>query len=364
MSPCPSRRALIAALATGPCLPAAARRPAAVAGGMPEAGAPPSPALLAAWARFRQGFLHPEGRILDSGNGGVSHSEGQGWAMFCAERCADRASFDHLWGWTRRVLARPRDSLLAWRYMPGQANPVPDGNNATDGDLFVAAALLLAARRWSEPAYALAGAAMAHDVLRLLVREVAGLTVLLPGAQGFEEAEEVVLNPSYYAFPILGTLARAVPDPAWFRLAGDGLALLRRARFGRWSLPPDWVAMRRGNGSLSLPSRWPPRFSYDAVRVPLYLCWAGLGSEPAAQAAATFWGAAPPGRLPAWVDLRTHQASPYRASAGVQAVARYVAEGTPGQARNWDTDQESRQDDYYSAVLKTLIEASGAAVDQ
>jgi len=349
MSPHPSRRVLLAALAAGPAVPAAAR------------AALPDAAVLAAWESFRQGFLHPEGRILDSGNGGVSHSEGQGWAMFCAEHCADRATFDHLWNWTRRVLARPGDSLLAWRYVPGRPDPVPDGNNATDGDLFVAAALLLAARRWNEPAYAEAGAAIAHDVLRLLVREVAGATVLLPGAQGFEEAEEVILNPSYYVFPILGVLARAVPDPAWFRLAGDGLSLLRRARFGRWALPPDWVALRRVDGGLGLPGRWPPRFSYDAVRVPLYLRWAGLGSEPAAQAAAEFWQASLPGRPPAWIDLRTQQASPYPASAGVQAVARYVAKERPGSRGQGEERGEGGREDYYSAVLKILTSVASAS---
>ncbi|MFC7610134.1 hypothetical protein [Teichococcus aestuarii] len=51
---------------------------------------------------------------------------------------------------------------------------------------------------------------------------MAGGTVLLPALDGFEAADHVVLNPSYYAFPILGVLARAVPDPAWLRRRRTG----------------------------------------------------------------------------------------------------------------------------------------------
>ncbi|PHK93647.1 glycosyl hydrolase family 5 [Pseudoroseomonas rhizosphaerae] len=344
------RRALLAALATS----SAAGMPVAGAlAAAPLPGAPPPPALAESWRHFRQAFLRPEGRVVDTGNQGVSHSEGQGWALYCAERCGDRDSFDRIWGWTRQVLARPRDSLLAWRYMPGGLTPVPDRNNAADGDLFAAAALLLAGQRWGDAAYTEAGAAIARDVLRLLLREVAGGTVLLPALHGFEEADHVVLNPSYYAFPIFGVLARAVPDPAWLRLARDGLALLRRARFGRWSLPPDWLSLRRADGALALPPRWPGRFSYDAVRVPLYLCWAGLEDEAPVQAARRFW--ADPGHAywPAWVDLTGNRNATYPASSGMQEIGRWVLE--LGGYRAGVSGSLPRQDDYYSNVLKMLI---------
>ncbi|MFC7610135.1 glycosyl hydrolase family 8 [Teichococcus aestuarii] len=140
-----SRRALMVALATA----STAGAPLAGAlAAMPVPGAPPPAPLLEGWQRFRRAFLRPEGRVVDTGNQGVSHSEGQGWALYCAERCDDRVHFDRIWNWTRQVLSRPQDRLLAWRYMPGGINPVPDRNNAADGDLFIAASLLLAGQRW------------------------------------------------------------------------------------------------------------------------------------------------------------------------------------------------------------------------
>jgi endoglucanase len=341
-----SRRALLRLAATPACaLPLA--RPGTALGAPPQA----PPALRQAWGSFRARFLLPEGRVVDTGNGGISHSEGQGWALLCAERCDDRAAFDLLLGWTRQALRRPQDSLHAWRFRPGAAQTHSDRNNASDGDLFIAAALLLAAQRWDQPAYAEAGTAIARDVLRLLLRRVAGRTVLLPGATGFEEAQSVILNPSYYAFPAIRLLSRAVPDPAWLRLVADGVGLLRAARFGRWGLPPDWLALRRADGALSLAPGRLPRFSFDALRVPLYLSWAGMDDEPAVQAALLFWNDPDHPYLPAWTDLGTGQISPYAGNGGVEALRRGVQRGP----EKFLPMQLDGSDDYYAAMLKIIV---------
>jgi endoglucanase len=306
------------------------------------------------WAAFRNRFLQPDGRIVDSGNGGISHSEGQGWGLLCAERAGDQSSFDLILGWTTRVLARPGDNLLAWRFRPEPGVGVDDPNNATDGDLMAAWALLRAGQRWREPAYTQQGIAIGRDVLRLLVRQVGDEIVLLPGAAGFEQRDQVVVNPSYYAFPAFRALAQAIPDPLWLRVAADGLAILRRARFGRWGLTADWVALPRTGGRPTPAPGWPPRFSYDAVRVPLYLSWAGLAREPAGVSAARFWADPGHARLPAWADLSSDVTSPYVASSGIQAIAQLITlrqVDEPG-APILPTVGEAK--DYYSAVLTLL----------
>ncbi|WP_431281462.1 glycosyl hydrolase family 8 [Humitalea sp. 24SJ18S-53] len=299
------------------------------------------------WALFKTRFLAPDGRVVDTGNGGISHSEGQGWALLAAMRSDDRDAFDRILRWTRTELRRPGDHLTAWKFRPGLG--VEDTNNASDGDIFIGASLIEAGRRWGDPRLTAQGIDIARDILRLLVRRTGALTVLLPGARGFEREGFVVLNPSYYAFPGLRVLAGALPDPRWIPLVADGLALLRAARFGRWGLPPDWLAVSRRDGGLSLPHAWPPRFSYDAVRVPLYLAWAGLGDEPACRAAAAFWSDPRHRELPAWTDLVTDAVSPYAATAGIAAVAGLVTRGEvpPGSI-------VAAADDYYGAALGLL----------
>ena len=74
-----------------------------------------------------QGALFkPEGRIVDTGNGDVSHTEGQGFAMLMAVANDDKATFDKLWQWTNRTLKNNENGLFYWRYNPAESNPVAD----------------------------------------------------------------------------------------------------------------------------------------------------------------------------------------------------------------------------------------------
>lgn len=308
------------------------------------------------WTTFRDRYVTPEGRVIDTGNQGISHSEGQGYAMLFAEAFDDRRTFEQVLHWTRRHLRRA-DGLHSWRFRPTARNPVDDPNNATDGDLYIAWALLRAADRWQEPEWRRDGARIAEAILRRLVVEVGGRTILLPGAQGFVHPERIVINPSYYAFPALFALARAVPDRAWQRVMGDGAAMLRGMRYGRWGLPADWVEMGRTQATATVvrpAAGWPTRFSFDAVRIPLHLAWAGMTDEPAMRAAASFWNDPNLPTRPAWTDLRTGQIAPYAAPTGIEAVADITtATGWQrGLARALPT--VVRSPDYYSAALALL----------
>lgn len=344
MSVVPSRRAVLCA---APLLVAGTAH-----GQQPGAG---MDLLRQQWWQFRNRFMAPDGRIIDTGNRNISHSEGQGWGMLVALAADDRASFERIWGWTRHTLNRPRDALHAWRFRPQAASPVEDINNATDGDLFLAWALLEAGRIWGVGAHTDAGQAIGRDILRLLVRPAGGMALLLPGARGFERRDHIIVNPSYYCFPALRILAAGVPDPAWLRVAGDGLSLLRAARFGRWGLPPDWLAVNKQDRRLTLPSNWAPRFSYDAVRVPLYLGWAGLGQEPAVRAAADFWADSSHRQIPAWTDLSSNAVSPYTASPGIAAVAGFAAQMARRPLPANDIRAADSMPDYYSGALSALV---------
>jgi endoglucanase len=318
---------------------------------VPEMASTPAPsaAELRDWSVFRSRFVQADGRVVDTYNNDVSHTESQGLGMLFAVAFDDRETFDRIWGWTSAHLRRPSDALFAWRYVPGQINPVADTNNATDGDIYIAAALARAAGRWRQPAHLKAAQAISRDILGLLVRNVGGRTVLLPGANGFVTADHVVVNASYYVFPLIADLQRAYPSPTWARLARDGRQMIAEAQFGRWRLPPDWLQVSTATGALSLADRQPPRFSFDAVRVPLFLAW-DRSSPDALGRFAAFWGREP-ANAPAWVDLRTDAGAPYKPCGGVIAIATLV-DSTFGQAGA--VPAISARDDYYSAALILL----------
>ena len=303
----------------------------------------------AEWALFRERFVTPGGRTVDTGNGNSSHSEGQGWTLLMAEAHDDRATFDRVLSWTRRELKRPYDSLHAWRWLPNRPQAVEDGNNATDGDLFIAWALARAARRWNRPELQELSVAICADLARLCVRDAGGRSVLLPAAAGFERRDNVVVNPSYYVFPALADLGATAGGP-WKDLYRDGLLLLREARFGRWGLPADWVQLSRQGGRPAPASGWAPRFSYDAMRVPLYLAWGGLAAEPAARAASAFWSPSGLPYQPAWTEFPGDKLANYPISPAHRAIAALAQSPAGPVALPSVRDAQ----DYYTGALVML----------
>ncbi len=313
----------------------------------------------AEWRAFRNRYVAADGRVIDTANNGISHSEGQGYGMFFAVHFDDRPSFERIWGWAQHNLRRPQDGLFAWRYDPRSSFPVPDQNNATDGDIYIAWSLFLASEKWGVPAYRAAATRITEDILRCCVTEVGDRTILLPGATGFRVAEGTVVNLSYYSFPALRALSRLVSDRRWARLERDGLALIQEAAFGRWRLPPDWLLLPQSGGPLVPAPGWPARFSWDALRVPLNLAWLRTDHEALA-AARRFWSdPGHPQRPPAWVDLRTGQIPPYAGHAGVRAV-RALADLREGEPPG-PPIRVGEAPDYYGAALILQVRIASTA---
>lgn len=316
--------------------------------------------LTGEWLKYRDRFVMADGRVRDTGNKDVSHTEGQGWAMLFAEEFDDRATFDTIWNWTRDSLRRPDDGLFSWRWDPNAKKPVADANNATDGDTLIAWALTRAARRWRTPAYDDEARRTVVEIRSKLIVRGGGGLVLLPGLDGFERKDGTVLvNPSYYVYPALEAFPRLDPSPEWARLRADGLRLLAKARFGKWGLTPDWVSVDK-SGAVVPAAQLPPRFGYDAIRIPLYLIW---GREATAQRLAAemrFWDGFGDRPVPAWVDVTDGAVAPYPAPSGFQAVidlARARLHDKPTSPPQIDD-----KDDYYSASLILLSDLAGRAI--
>lgn len=252
---------------------------AARAGATSAERAPPaaqaSATITAAWRAFAAKFVMADGRVIDDANGSVSHSEGQGFAMLMAAAAGDRESFARLWSWTKSELLIRDDGLAAWRWDPKASPNVTDTNNASDGDLLIAWALLEAGTKWRRQDYTSAGTALADAVGRNVVVPSPFGPLLMPGAKGFKEGEQPdgpVINLSYWVFPAIERIKSVSRTADWDGLVQTGLKLIGASRFGPARLPTDWVSLA---GGVPKPAQaFPARFSYDAVRVPLYLAWA------------------------------------------------------------------------------------------
>jgi len=308
------------------------------------------------WVAYQARFIDGDGRVVDTGNGGISHSAGQGVGLLFATHFADAAVFDRILGWTNRVLGCREDSLFAWRFIPTEtalsSGIVPDHNNATDGDLFIACALSRASRRWGRNDYRRQATDISKDIRDRLILRHGRRLLLLPGVSGFDAGPEVTINPSYYLFFALAEVEGLAPSPLWAQLWTDGLDILSTGRFGRWMLPPDWLVVGQGRGALKPAPDKPPRFSYDAVLVPLYLAWARLSPPGTMEAIATFWKSAAGDT--AWIDLRTGDSAGYGPSSGMQAIRQLTETAVDGKVPRSRMPRVSDARDYYSATLIML----------
>ena len=299
------------------------------------------------WERYTQAYVAADGRVLDTGQNRISHSEGQGFTMLFAVHYDDRAAFERVWQWTRRNLQVRDDALLAWKWEQGA---VTDRNNASDADILVAWALARAAQKWREPQYAEAARRIAQDIRRKLVKRVPHGLVLLPALEGFDKPDGLTVNLSYWVFPALRELARVDPAPEWEDLNRSGLAILRYSYFGRWRLPPDWLKLTDPVTPGGAP---PERFGFDAVRIPIYLLWSRQESDALMQPYRDFWGAFASARvLPAFTNLKDDSVDSHGAGVGVRAIAQVVAEHPRASAARLPALESG--DSYYAAVLLLL----------
>ena len=267
------------------------------------------------WNQFKNTFIE-NGRVIDKGQNGISHTEGQGMALLLAVQNNDPASFAQIWNWTQSNLQVRDDKLFAWSWSPKAG--INDINNASDGDLFIAWALSQAYTKWHEPSYLFAAIQVSQSIREKLLRKTSKGTVLLPGAIGFEKPEGIKLNLSYWVFPAINELAILDPSPEWEELRVSGLKLIEEARFGKWQLPPDWLMLE---GEKMSPVDG-DQFGYNAVRIPLYLIWGKEASPLSVKPFQNFWrsfaGKSP---FPAWINVSTGQLATYNASAGFQSIA-------------------------------------------
>ena len=305
------------------------------------------------WRSYRARFVSGDGRVIDNGNGGISHSEGQGYGLLLALQAEDAASFDTIWHWTAEHLRKRSDALFAWRWDPQQGQAT-DLNNASDGDMLILWALVRAAKRFGRDDYAAEARRIMDSWAAKVVVAHGSETLLLPGATGFRAADQPagpVVNPSYWIFAAFPDLAPLAPRLDWVALHRSGLRVIEASQFGPARLPAEWVSL---GGSRPAPAaNFPAQFGYNAIRIPLYLAQDPLAPQAllGRYAAADFPSAARPG--PGVVDLQTgltQQAMPGAGYRMVLALARCTVRSEPIPA----SLLSARDNFYYPETLRLL----------
>ena len=304
------------------------------------------------WTLYKEKFLDPAGRIVDNANGGISHSEGQGYGLLLSYLAGNRGDFDRIWAFTRTEMMVRDDGLAAWKWDPAASPHISDTNNASDGDLLIAYGLKLAGDAWHRPDLTQSATGMATALAADSLETVGDLVLLKPGNSGFaagDRADGPVVNPSYWVFEALPAMAELAPDGPWNELGANGRTLLARAmKIGPSDLPPDWVSLK---ASPAVADGFPQEFSYNALRIPLYLVRAGIHDRDLLEPFKS--------RMPddqghvRIVDIATGQTRQLLADAGYRIIPALVSCVLDGKA--FPDDLKSFQPtDYYPSTLQLL----------
>ncbi|MEC7528483.1 MAG: glycosyl hydrolase family 8 [Pseudomonadota bacterium] len=313
------------------------------------------------------------GRVVDTGNDDVSHSEGQGYGMLFAVAANDKDTFDALWHWTQRTLMR-EDGLFSWRYRPcvdNSSSCIDDPNNASDGEILIAWALLRASEKWGVGKYEEDARNIVRAVEQKLLVVNNNSVVLLPGEYGFASDQtgnsSLQLNLSYWVFPAITDLSSLSDTPSrWESLFESGLILLSNMQFSTYQLPSDWVRFTPNSaesdnskiGALSLDNVISPEFGFNAIRIPLQLAWSprfrqnARLTEKLLSPYYAWWAITP---TPATINLLNEETAEYEMSKGMRSVQMAVnslMKSEEKQRPEWP--EINRNMDYYSASLTLL----------
>ena len=228
-----------------------------------------------AWQVLQDSSLSRDGRMIDrSQDDQRSTSEGQSYALFFALVDNDTALFDRLLAWTQDNLAGGDMSVRLPGWLWGRKDKdgwgLLDDNPASDSDLWLAYALLEAARLWRRPALqAIAEGMLAQVRAREIVQLPTLGPMLLPGPQGFIEDGATRVNPSYLPLPLLRRFAAVDRGGPWQALADNTVTVLQQT--SPHGFAPDWAAWK--DGTFVVDPVKGAVGGYDAIRC---YTWAGM----------------------------------------------------------------------------------------
>jgi endoglucanase len=304
------RRKLKTVIAALACLAGLAFAPVAHASDKPLAGALTKDINL--WLAYAAQFILPDGRVIDNVNGGISHTESQGYGMLLAVAANDKATFERIWSFTQSTMYVREDGLGAWKYEPlsgstasvaaktatetpdpeAPTGQITDTNNATDGDVLIAWALAEAGAAGFGGEYT-ARAKELSVALRSTVYNAGSLGLqMMPGKTGFSAEErggQPVVNLSYWVFPAFDRLAVLAPQAMWPELTKSGMAHIKAAQNFAAALPSDWFALDVEKGAVAAAPGFDDAFSYNSIRIPLYLAMTGPKSRRVLRASFEQW---------------------------------------------------------------------------
>ncbi len=210
---------------------------------------------------YKSSSLLPEcngGIRTASENASETKVESMGWAMIIAAYMGDKTTFDGLYKFYKSKLQG--HGMMAWKTTCGG---ISDGGSASDGDLDVAFAMVVAAWQWGD-SYKTEATKLITTVKKLIVN-CSGTSVIAGGMSGsgvYGGCQET--DASYHTPAFFRCFAEFTNDEAWNKLADDSYTLLNNGANKTTGLVPDWQSISGGAASGGRNHS----YGFDACRVP------------------------------------------------------------------------------------------------
>ncbi len=312
----------------------------------------------------------------------IAVSEGQGYGMLIAVLMAGaepeaRENFDGLWRYARAHPSKINPRLMAWKQVAGERTLRDDEDSATDGDLDIAQALLLADAQWGN-----AGPIHYRDEARALIaaimKDEINAKTWTPKLGDWADAENAMFFTTRTSDFMPGhfrSFRQVTNDTDWSRVIESGYQLLDglQSRFAaKTGLLPDFAIgvdrdPRPPKGK-HLEGKHDGHFSYNACRVPLRV---GLDfllhGEPRAKAVLmpmNVWlktaTGGKPERIVAGYDLagkildRDDRSMAFTACFGVGAMCDAAHQEWLNALWDYIVASDNADDRYYARTLKML----------
>ena len=225
--------------------------------------------LEKSWDYYKNTFISKDGRVIDSQKDSVTTSEGQSYAMLRALIMNDYPVFSTTYKWTKENILHKDDNLFAWLWgkKDDKTWEILDQNSASDSDIDIAFALILAADQWKNKTFLSDAKKILNDIWDKETIEINGLRILTSGKKQTLE-ENIPVNPSYFATYAFRVFNKYDKTHDWNKLVDSSYILANQVIDKTGSgLPPDWFYVNSKTGAITFDQNGTMSdFSYDAVR--------------------------------------------------------------------------------------------------
>ncbi|HEY4935917.1 MAG TPA: glycosyl hydrolase family 8, partial [Puia sp.] len=220
-------------------------------------------------------FFEVEGSKLQS------VSEGQGYGMIIVAMMAGadpeaQEIFNQLFNYVTAHPSNPETTLMAWSQLADNKNK--DATSATDGDMDIAYALLLADKQWGsggEYNYIESALKMIHAIMKEEINRES-YSILLSDAVKSDSKDYYDMRSSDFMPLNCKSFEDATGDPQWKKVLDRNYALfshLQKNYSQRAGLIPDFITGINRHARPARPryleSRYDGCYNYNACRVPM-----------------------------------------------------------------------------------------------